>query len=90
MDRWFAKKTYKEKKSLSTFCGLHRDTEQGQFHEILWYTFLLINQLHLGPWLSGVKLYPYGFHIRCDIDPLFFPRIVSHNADKNKFLYYLC
>ncbi len=32
---------------------------KGQFHEIFWYTFLFINQLHFGPWLSSVKLFPY-------------------------------
>jgi hypothetical protein len=30
---------------------------KGQSHEIFWYTFFCINQLHLGTWFTGCKLF---------------------------------
>ncbi len=57
-----------------------------QFHKIFWYTFPFISQLHLGPWLSGVKLFPYCCFTFAVILTLFFFCVVSHNANKKKIL----
>jgi hypothetical protein len=62
---------------------------KGQFHEIFWYTFVFINQLHLGPWLADVKLFPYGFTFVVILTLYFFSALYPTTQIKTKFLKYL-
>ncbi len=50
-----------------------------------WCTSLFISQLHLGPWSSGVELFPYGFTFAVILTLYFFLCCIP-NANKKKIL----